>query len=38
MSAELKTAIGKLYPEDKAYGYSLGDIRGLIRIDRVDAE
>ena len=31
--ADLKNAIGMLYPEDAATGYGLGEFRGLIRVD-----
>lgn len=32
-SPELGDALAELYPEDRATGYSLGDLRGVIRVD-----
>jgi len=35
MEANVLTAINKIYPEDMAVGYQLGDLRGLIRVTMV---
>ena len=32
-SPELKTTLASLYPADQATGYSLGELRGVIRVD-----
>ena len=34
MSDKLRTLVEASYPEDKALGYKLGDLRGLIRVER----
>ena len=38
MSDKLRTLIDASYPEDKAIGYKLGDLRGLIRVERTAAK
>jgi hypothetical protein len=34
MSEDLRQLLSDAYPDDKAHSYRLGDLRGLIRVER----
>ncbi len=36
MSEPLRDSLKDAYPDDKAHGYQLGDLRGLIRVESSD--